>query len=244
MTLSLIIPAYNEADRIGRTLEQYLAAFTTNVEFIVVLNGCRDQTLAVVERVAHSRPDVPLAIIELAAAGKGRAIRRGFERATGSLIGFVDADGATSPAEFDKLIAALPGVDGVIASRWLPGSTIVNRQSKLRDVVSHTFMVLVKILFQLPFRDTQCGAKVFRRTVIDRVRPWLSVDNMVFDVELLVRLTQLGATVREVPSVWVDQSSSALLGSTRKVVLSSVKMFATLVRVRWQTLVRRPTPVA
>ncbi len=227
---TLVIPAYNEEKRIARTLESYLHYFHDDLKILVVLNGCTDDTEGVMRRFEEKFPG-RITHITIVKGGKGLAIREGFARADGDLIGFVDADGATAPAEFSKLVGNLHGVDGVIASRWMEESQVSERSSS-RAVISKAFVLFVKLLFFLPYQDTQCGAKIFRRSVIEAVLPHLSVSNMAFDVELLWLIKKCGFTVREVPTAWRDQSSSAFLGSPAKLMASSAKMLITLFSLR------------
>ncbi len=234
MLISLVIPAYNEAKRIRKTLDKYVKEFYPgNQELIIVPNGCHDDTLEVVKQ-AQKELGSEIVIHNLREGGKGLAVQEGFKKARGELIGFVDADGATSPSEYRKLVETILNekYDGAIASRWLTGSKVVDRTSFLREVASQIFYIITKILFWLPFRDTQCGAKMFRRTVVEKIIPQLKVKNMAFDVELLFMVKKAGFKVKEVPTVWIDQSSSEMLGSKSKFMKTSLIMFASLIKVR------------
>ncbi|MFA5070024.1 MAG: dolichyl-phosphate beta-glucosyltransferase [Patescibacteria group bacterium] len=232
MKLSLIIPAHNEESRIGQTLKEYLKFFDKDTEIIVVLNACQDRTLAVVEDIARHSPNLIYTDIK-EAIGKGGAVREGFRQASGDLIGFVDADGATSPEEFDKLIQAVAdGADGAIASRYIAGARA--KRTFLRNIIGLTFHFIQKALFWLPYRDTQCGAKVFRKELIKRIRPELKVKNMVFDIEILARAKKYGYKIKEVPTVWEEKESSALLGSPLKLFRNSFNMFITLIKLRFR----------
>jgi len=241
--LSIVLPAHNEEHRIGPTLRDYLAYFDSDTtECIVVLNGCTDQTAAVVASV-EEKLGWPMNVIDVAEAiGKGGAVQRGFLAARGEVVGFVDADGATTAEEFDRLFHQLDGFDGVIASRWIPGARVYNRTSPLRKLTSIGFVAIAKTLFGLPYRDTQCGAKIFRRPVIDAVAKQLQTRDMAFDVELLVRCQRAGFRIREVPSIWTDQTSSTVPTSPVKLAATSFKIFSSLLRLR-ATLRREETDV-
>lgn len=231
MFLSIIIPAYNEEKRISETLEKYLRFYNqNNVELIIVLNGCQDNTAEVVSLFKKKYP-AKIRIIEIKEAGKGRAVRKGFQMANGELIGFVDADGATDPEEFDKLVKNVNGFDGAIASRWKKGSEVINRNF-FRKMVSLCFVLLVRLIVWLPFLDTQCGAKVFKKKPIKTILPKLKVNNMAFDVEILHWCRLLGFRIEEMPSRWIDKDSSGFLGSPAKVLISGFKMFFTLISIR------------
>ncbi|MDD5342177.1 MAG: glycosyltransferase family 2 protein [Patescibacteria group bacterium] len=238
MLISIVIPAYNEAKRIRETLDRYVKDFYPGqTEIIVVLNGCRDDSREVVER-AIKELGPAIRYFDLKTGGKGLAVHYGFQKAEGELVGFLDADGSTSPEEYRKLVEAIlqKKYDGAIASRWKKGSQIIGRKSPLRKLTSQGFHLVTKLLFWLPVRDTQCGAKLFRREVVQKILPNLKEKNMAFDVELLWLAKRAGFHITEVPSVWVDKSSSEMLGSTTKLMRTSLNMFLALVKIRFQHL--------
>ncbi len=219
-------------------MDQYVKDFYPgNKELIIVPNGCTDNTLGVVQQAQEELED-EIVIHNIKEGGKGLAVQEGFKIAKGELVGFVDADGATSPAEFRKLVETIlhDEYDCAIASRWLKGAQVVGRTSPLRTIVSQGFYIINKLLFWLPVRDTQCGAKLFKREVIEKIVPKLKVKNMAFDVELLLLVKQAGYKLKEVPTIWVDQSSSEMLGSTGKLIKTSLNMFLSLIKVRFHHL--------
>jgi len=228
--LLLIIPAYNEEGRIGATLEAYVACFRAAgwpaLSVLVVLNGCRDRTREVVERARAGRPEINL--IEFRRPiGKGGAIRAGFDRIEeADLVGFVDADMATPPEAFHQLLLPLRDYDAVIASRWLPGSQ-VECQPLRRRFASRIFHLMVQATLGLPFRDTQCGAKVLRREALLAVRRELFIADMAFDVNLLFLLRRAGFRILEHPTIWFDRR-----GSKVRLVRTSLAMFLSVVRLR------------
>jgi glycosyltransferase involved in cell wall biosynthesis len=167
------------------------------------------------------------------AIGKGGAIIRGWKQSTADVVAFVDADLSTSPAEMKKLVDALPGHDGVIASRFSKGATIIERQSRLRTVMSKVFALSVKMLFGMPFSDTQCGAKVFTRATVNNIIDRVSSTNMAFDVELLWRLYQAHTDVIEIPTYWIDRTGSSSLNSPLALVRTGGTMLRTLLHVRF-----------
>src|SRR3989344_7366153 len=175
--LSIVIPAYNEEKRIGNTLESYGSFFSEikakdyfNFEILVVLNGCKDNTLEVVK--AFNKKFREIVYLNFKQAGKGFAITEGFKdslKRDNEFIGFVDADMSTTPEEFYKLFKELQNKEylgGVIASRWLKNSRIKTPQTFLRKITSRGFNFIVKAILFVPYSDTQCGAKVFRNTAL------------------------------------------------------------------------------
>jgi len=229
MQLSIIIPAHNEEGRIGKTLLDYLSYFREGTEILVILNGCTDNTQQVVREI-QSRFPKNLKIENLKEGSKGLAVRRGFETAQGDIIGFVDADEATSPQEFAKLINEIGGFDGIIASRSLKGSRA--EKSFLRKIISFAFFLIVKMLFNLPYRDTQCGAKIFKREAIKKILPEMQISNMIFDVELLLLLNKYGFRIKEVPTVWFEKGSSDTFKSPFRLFMIGIRMFITLLQLR------------
>ncbi|MBI5038134.1 MAG: glycosyltransferase family 2 protein [Candidatus Kerfeldbacteria bacterium] len=235
MLLSIIIPAYNEERRIGETLARYWDFFQKeSVEFCVIVNGSRDNTIGIARAFEAAHPGKVMVMEIQEKIGKGGAVHSGFLKARGDYIGFVDADGATDPKEFKRVVEAAYNYDGAIASRWKRGSVVMNR-SWYRTIASWGFRLVVKILFWLPYADTQCGAKVFNRRLVDQLIPQLHVHNMAFDVELLHRARRQGFSVIEVPTRWTDKSGSTLVGSPAQFALSAIRMFITLLSIRFRS---------
>ena len=229
--LLILIPAYNEEARIGPVLRLYAEFFGRHYagpfQLVVVLNGCHDNTLGVVRRVAEDFPavgwlDFPAPI------GKGGALIEGLKLAgNADLIGYVDADGATPPGAFLALVQRTDAADCVIGSRWLPGAVIHQSQTGDRRFASRVFHFIVQLLFWMHIRDTQCGAKVMRRAVVEKIHPTLRIADMAFDINLLYSIRRAGFKILEVPTEWTDQAGSkVMLGR------SSLTMFLSAVRVR------------
>lgn len=230
--ITFVIPARDEAARLGPTLEAYRAGFGPEVELIVVVNGSRDATA----QVAHSAAARHGGIVVLEFAepiGKGGAVRAGFRQARGEWVGFLDADLATPPEDCARLIAAAEGADGAIASRWAPGARVVGRTSG-RTLVSSTFAGLVRGLLRLPFADTQCGAKLFHRRFLPGYLERATVSDLAFDVELLLLLTRAGARIVEVPTTWIARPGSAVLGTPLSFVRQGARMARSLLWLWWR----------
>jgi len=226
-SLLLLIPAYNEEARIEPVLREYAEYFRKNYEgdsqLVVVLNGCVDDTIGVVKRVAATNPEVSW--LEFAAPiGKGGAIIEGLKLAPmADFIGYVDADGATSPKAFHDLVKLRDEADCVIASRWLPGSILHQQQTGKRQFASRVFHMIVQSLFWLNIKDTQCGAKVVRREVVEKIHPLLRIADMAFDINLLYVIKRAGFKILEVPTEWTDKmGSKVVLGRTSLTMLLSV----------------------
>lgn len=226
MKLSIIIPAYNEGRRIEKTLEDYVSyKWKYPVEILVILNGCKDNTLDVVSKFAKKHRIVKY--INLAKASKGYALITGFKLATGDLIGYVDADNATKPKEFSKLIDNINGYDGVIGSRWVKGAVVRVKQSLARRIASRGFNLLVRTVLGLRFYDTQCGVKIYRKNAIKSILPKLKITNWAIDVSVLYPLVKAGYKIREVPTVWQDKKGSRL-----KLFKAIPNMFWAVIKLR------------
>ncbi len=235
MKISIIIPAYNEEGRIARTMRAYHQFFlekqlSTHLSFelLIVLNGCKDNTLGVVEKVRDELTSNIL-IINLPQAGKGLAIKAGFADALtrkNDLIGFVDADMATAPQAFYDLVLKIGDVDGVIASRYMPGAKITPERPAYKRLGSRIiYEPYVWLLFGLSYYDYQCGAKLFKRLVIEKITPQLTVAQWAFDVELLYLCKKNKFIIKEIPTVWHDQADSKLT------LRGGLRMFSALFKV-------------
>jgi glycosyltransferase involved in cell wall biosynthesis len=246
-TLLILVPAYNEEARIEPVLREYADFFGRNYsgkfQITVVLNGCRDNTLGVVQRVAKDFSsvnwlDFPEPI------GKGGALIEGLKLAEhADIIGYVDADGATGPAAFLKLIPFLAQADCVIGSRWLPDSVLLQKQPTFRRFISRCFHFIVEFFFHLHIKDTQCPCKLMRRAAVEKIHSNLRIADLAFDVNLLVALNRAGFRVREVPIEWTDMVGSKVTASLFR---SSLTMFLSVVRVRliyWPRLYRLLKPL-
>jgi len=232
--VAIAIPAYNEEKRIGKTLENYCNFFRDkkkskeikSFELIVVLNGCKDNTINVVKSFQKKYREIRY--LDFKQAGKGFAIIQGFKDALkrdNDFIGFVDADYATAADAYYDLIKNLKNsrYDGVIASRGLKKSVV--KTSFMRKLTNKGFNFIVRMLLFLPYKDTQCGAKLFKRYILENFS--LEITEWSFDVDLLYQLRKRGFKVREVPTVWQDVSGSKL-----ELVITPFKMFASVLRLR------------
>lgn len=228
-SLLLLIPAYNEEGRIEPVLRGYAEYFRAHYQgefhLVVVLNGCIDDTIGVVRRVAAHYPEItwqehPDRI------GKGGALIEGLKLAPlADLIGYVDADGATSPAALHDLVKRLliVEVDCVIGSRWMEGSVLHQAQSGRRQFASRVFHLMVEVMFWMNIKDTQCGAKVMRRDAVEKIHSSLRIADMAFDINLLYELNRAGCTILEFPTEWTDQMGSKVaLGRTSMTMALSV----------------------
>jgi len=228
--LDLVMPAHNEQLRIDRTLHAYRAALDdVDVRIWVALDGCDDDTAGVVRR--HAADDPRVGWIEYPRLGKGGVLTESFRTCAagdGDAVAFVDADGATPPEELLRLVEVVAdGADVAIASRRHPASVTPGHRAMGRRVASAGFAFGIRRLFSVPFTDTQCGAKVLRSDVVERVAPLLSSRDFLFDVDVLHVAHRLGFHVVEVPTVWIDKAGSRLSTSrdARRMLWSSLRLW-------------------
>ena len=224
--VSLILPAHNEELRLPDTLHRYLREFKARYgeafEVVVVCNGCTDATVALAHAWAHRWTQLRVLNIPQA-VGKGAAVLAGFRAARAPQLLFADADAATEASSLFELLDSLQGHDVIIGSRRLPDSVIVRPQPPLRRLSGGGFAWLVRRLFQLPYRDTQCGAKAFRREAALLLADRVTEARWTFDLDLLLQARSLGLTVQEQPVVWTDREGSQLrMWSTAQQVTHSL----------------------
>lgn len=210
---SVVIPAFNEAERIGETLRlaiEYLNTHTPGSELIVVNDGSTDDTSAVA-REALARANVRTELLEnFPNRGKGAAVRRGLLAARQPIGLFFDADLSTPLEETPKLIDPITAgqVDIAFGSRALDRRLIGNRQPWRREQGGRVFNLLVRLATGLPFWDTQCGFKAFRLEVCRPILEAAHLDGFAFDVELLFLAQRAGLRLREIPVHWNHHEGS------------------------------------
>jgi glycosyltransferase involved in cell wall biosynthesis len=233
LRLDIVIPAHNEEHRIGRMLTAYrVGCPDPGTRFHVAMDACTDRTAAIVDE--HRAADSRVRKHEYPKLGKGGVIAETFRRSDADLIGFVDADGATPPAELLRLVEVAEQTDGAIASRHHPAAVLPVTRSLARRVTSAGFAFGVRRLLGMPYRDTQCGAKVLRGEVAREVAARTTANDLLFDVDLLLTARELGHEVVEVPTVWVDQEGSRVdpVADTRRMGTSLLRLWAASLRRR------------
>ena len=225
--ISITIPAYNEEKRIMYTLDLYASYFIDNysdLEIIVICDG-HDKTAGIVRSMVAKYTNIKLFEFP-SRLGKGGAIIEGFKKSNGNILCFIDADEAVLPNQVEKMIAEIKNFDCIIASRRIEGANILKRPPLLRGILSRGLNIFCNVLFSLEIKDTQCGAKVFKKEVIEKVIPKLKLTGFEFDIDLLWRIKNEGFSIKEAPIEWKHMDHSSF--SVKYVPI----MFVNLIKIR------------
>jgi glycosyltransferase involved in cell wall biosynthesis len=232
--ISIVIPAYNEGARLGPTLDRVLAFVheqNWDAEVVVVDDGSRDNTADLVRQYSEKNGIVRL-LQNPGNHGKGYSVRNGVLNAQGAIVLFTDADLSSPIEEAPKLIEAIQaGADVAIGSRWLRTELQTQRQSVARQIMGRAFNVLLRILLRLPFKDTQCGFKAFRRSAAKVLFPLQKIEGWGFDPEILFLACKLNLKVAEVPVVWAHDE-----GTRINPLADGSKMILEMMRIRWYSV--------
>jgi dolichyl-phosphate beta-glucosyltransferase len=232
--ISIIIPAYNEENRLPQYLDSILLYFglrKLSFEVLVVDDGSTDSTSAIVERLMNQNPNVQLIRLPHN-RGKGYAVKTGMLQSCGRLRLFADADGATPIEELERLEKAIEcGADVAIASRALHSESCSVKAKFHRKVVGAVFNFIVRALTVKGIKDTQCGFKLFTSKSASTVFPLQKIEDFGFDVELLYISKLKGFHISEVPVNWND-----IKGTKVRIIKDSIDMFLDVIRVKLNEL--------
>jgi dolichyl-phosphate beta-glucosyltransferase len=234
--LSIIIPAYNEELRLPATLEriaEYLSECGREAEVLVVDDGSKDGTAAVAE---YFRIKIPaLRVVSNGEnRGKGYSVRHGMQEARGRIALFTDADLSAPIEEAGKLIDALEIYDLAIGSRAMDRSLITVRESPFREFAGIIFNKIVRVILWLPFVDTQCGFKAFRRERCHILFEQQTIERFGFDPELLYLARHHGLRAIEIPVRWGHSPATKV-----SMLHDSIQMFIDVFTIRWNALLGR-----
>ena len=235
--LSIVIPAYNEAARIELTLDRVLACVQDHgwdAEVIVVDDGSKDETAEIVERwmIVHSHLHL---LRNPGNRGKGYSVRNGLLQAEGDIVLFTDADLSSPMEEADLLIAAIRrGADVAIGSRWLDKAKQTKHQPLYRRFFGRCFNAVTRMAMRLPFKDTQCGFKAFKRPAAQMIFRLQRIERWGFDPEILYLARKLKLSVEEVAVSWGHDERSRI-----SYLKDGMKMLEEIVQIRWNSLAGR-----
>jgi glycosyltransferase involved in cell wall biosynthesis len=239
--LSIIIPAYNEENRLARTLARIRDYFfhsapipREGIEVIVVDDGSTDGTASVARKSMLEMPYLRL-VANGVNRGKGYSVRHGMLEARGRIALFTDADLSSPIEESEKLLAAIEaGNDVAIGSRALDRSLITVHQSRFREGAGIIFNILVGLFTGLPFQDTQCGFKAFSQERSRIIFEQQRIERFGFDPEILFLAERHGLRTAEVPVRWAHDAATRV-----RVLRDSLLMFGELILIRWNCALGR-----
>jgi dolichyl-phosphate beta-glucosyltransferase len=233
---SIIIPSYNEERRLPETLERvaaYARASGREMEILVVDDGSTDRTAAVAEFFRGKFPALRV-ISNGVNRGKGYSVRRGMLEARGGIVLFTDADLSAPIEEADKLFNALETYDVAIGSRALDRRLISVHQSRFREFAGIIFNTIVRLCLRLPFVDTQCGFKAFRREPCRIIFEQQRIERFGFDPELLYLARHHGLRAVEIPVRWGHSPATKV-----SMFRDSLQMFLDVLIIRWNAIAGR-----
>jgi dolichyl-phosphate beta-glucosyltransferase len=234
--LSIIIPSYNEESRLPTTLENiaaYLSACGREAEVLVVDDGSKDGTAAVAEYFRIKIPTLRV-VSNGVNRGKGYSVRHGMREARGCFALFTDADLSAPIEEAGKLIDALETYDVAIGSRAMDRSLITAHESRFRELAGIIFNKIVRVILWLPFVDTQCGFKAFRRERCSVIFEQQTIERFGFDPELLYLARRHGLRAVEIPVRWGHSPATKV-----SMLRDSLQMFIDVFTIRWNSLTGR-----
>src|SRR5579864_61474 len=234
MRYSIVVPAYNESERIAASLDKILAHVAKSgwdAEIVVVNDGSRDRTAEIVASYAARHADIRL-IENPGNRGKGYTVRNGMLNAQGEILLFTDADLSSPIYEAQKLFDALgSGADVAIGSRWLQRELQTERQPLYRQLFGRIFNLLLRLILNLKVKDTQCGFKAFTRRAAEAIFPRQHIERWGFDPEILFLCKKLGFKVAEVPVEWAHDDRSKI-----NPVTDGIRMFGEMLKIRYNSL--------
>jgi len=232
--LSIIIPAYNEEVRLPGTLQriaEYLPTLKLRTEVLVVDDGSTDRTAPVAESF-HGKLTGLRVLSNGTNRGKGYSVRHGMLEAQGDMVLFTDADLSAPIEEAEKLLRPLNnGYDVAIGSRAMDRSLISTRQSIFRETAGIIFNKIVRMVLRLPFVDTQCGFKAFRRERCRIIFEQQRIEGFGFDPELLYLARHYGLRAIEIPVRWGHSEATKV-----NMLGDSLKMFGDIFTIRWNSM--------
>jgi len=234
---SIVIPAFNESARIEAALSEVTTCVETQgwaAEVLVVNDGSHDDTAAIVQKWVERKPYLRL-IENPGNRGKGYSVRNGLLQAKGKIVMFTDADLSAPMGEANRLFDAIKaGSDVAIGSRWLERARQTTAQPWYRRFFGRCFNLITRMVMHLPYADTQCGFKAFRREAAQHIFRLQRIERWGFDPEILFIAQRLKYTVREVPVTWGHDERSRM-----SYLKDGIRMLEEMAVVRWNALLGR-----
>lgn len=232
--LSVVIPAYNEGNRIRSSIEK-IAAYTETLprscEIIVVDDGSQDHTDAEVETISKAIPNLRYHKSEQN-RGKGHAVRQGMHLSQGEFSLLTDADLSTPIKELNKFLPAMNGPEAVlIGNRKIPGSEITRHQRGLRENMGKFFTLTGNIVLGMKQSDFTCGFKVFGAEARNRIFSVQKINGWAYDAEILFLAKKFGFQIEDIPIIWKNSETTKV-----RLLSASIFSFSDLIKIRWNSL--------
>lgn len=235
--LSIVIPAYDESARIENALERVMSCVQEqgwDAEVLVVDDGSKDNTAAIVQRWMSRYPRLHL-VQNPGNRGKGYSVRNGLLQAAGDVVMFTDADLSAPMEEAERLLAAIAdGADVAIGSRWMDRTRQTIHQPLYRQFFGRCFNWITRLVMGLPFKDTQCGFKAFKRSAAQVIFRLQTIERWGFDPEILFIARKLKYVIREVPVTWGHDERSRM-----SYLKDGMKMLEDMAKIRANSLAGR-----
>jgi glycosyltransferase involved in cell wall biosynthesis len=235
--LSIVIPAYNESARIENALERVMSCVQEqgwDAEVLVVDDGSKDNTAAIVQQWMSRYPRLHL-VQNPGNRGKGYSVRNGLLQAAGDVVMFTDADLSAPMEEAERLLAAIAdGADVAIGSRWMDRTRQTIHQPLYRQFFGRCFNWITRLVMGLPFKDTQCGFKAFKRSAAQVIFRLQTIERWGFDPEILFIARKLKYVIREVPVTWGHDERSRM-----SYLKDGMKMLEDMAKIRANSLAGR-----
>lgn len=236
--LSIIIPCYNEEQRIQKyfeNFERFAKSAPYKVEVIFVNDGSSDKTAKVIEDILDKENSGLFRLVSFTRNhGKGYAVKRGIFAARGRFILFADADNATPIEQVDKLLTYANVYDVIIGSRYIQKGTVQKSESLVRVVGARFLNLAIRVMIGLKIVDTQCGFKLFEASAARDIFSRQTFEGFSFDVEILAIAKKLGYKIIEVPVTWIHDPNSKV-----EPIKEGFRFLKALIIIRWNFLTRK-----
>jgi glycosyltransferase involved in cell wall biosynthesis len=221
--VSIIIPVFNEERRLEKCLQRTLDYFNNtdwDFEIIIANDASSDKTADIIERFSRANSSIKI-LSFTTRQGKGLSLKKAAFSSTKEYVGYMDADLAAEPCEFERLIKFIGDYDIAIGSRLMREGLPPIERPMYRSFLSHGYSLLFRSLFRVPICDPQCGFKLFKRQVLLDLCDHIYNDGYVFDAELVVRAIRLGYRVKEVPINWRHIGNSKIRAGSQIIAMGN-----------------------
>lgn len=232
MKLSVVFPSKNQSEKLFKNIKEqalpYFVSLGIDFEFLICIDASNEENQKIAEQEMVGMPDNVKLLSYQDHPGKGHNVQRGILEASGEYVLFMDADLATDLKVIESMLPVLDQYECQIASRYKKGAVIAVRQHLTRRIVSKGSRILIKMMFGIKVKDTQCGYKLFRTDLAKIVANRQIIDGFAFDIEYLYFMKLNGYRINEVPCVWTDDDDSTI----KSPIKTSMRFFKEMFKIR------------